>query len=456
MTKDHYWSNTQIAASPLCIFKPQSAASLSAFVLLARLTKCHFAVKAGGHAAFANASSSDGITVSLEHLNAVTVSSDRTTASIGSGAIWNDVYTTMDPQNLTVIGGRASDVGVGGLTLGGGISFFSSLYGWACDNVASYEVVTASGLVLTASATQNTDLFWALRGGGPNFGIVTKFTMPTYPLPGGMLWGGNRIYPDTDFPVLTNAFTQLANNVEQDPKAGSWLTFVNLNGFKVASVELWYANPYGGNASIFSNFSTVSSISDSTGPKNQSYFSSQVEAPAVYGFREYFYTMTVKNDFDLNSLGRDIFYNETADLSDVPGNLIVMTYQSITVPQLQQMSKNGGNPLGLSPSDGPLTLILLSCRWSDAADDDKVYTAGSNTLQKIKEAAIAADLHIPYVYMNYASQYQDPIASYGAENQARLEQIASLYDPTGVWQTLTPGFFKLNRAPINGTGYFSY
>jgi hypothetical protein len=94
-------------------------------------------------------------------------------------------------------------VGVPGLILGGGISHFASKLGWACDNVASFELVTASGLPITVSPTSHPDLYWALRGGGNNFGIVTNFKLNAFPL--GQMWGGDRIYPENSFPSVLDA-----------------------------------------------------------------------------------------------------------------------------------------------------------------------------------------------------------------------------------------------------------
>jgi hypothetical protein len=96
-------------------------------------------------------------------------------------------------------------VGVPGLILGGGISHFASKLGWACDNVASFELVTASGLPITMSPTSHPDLFWALRGGGNNFGIVTNFKLNAFPL--GQMWGGDRIYPEGFFPNVLDAIS---------------------------------------------------------------------------------------------------------------------------------------------------------------------------------------------------------------------------------------------------------
>lgn len=114
---------------------------MSLAVLALRVTNCKFAVKSGGHAAFSGASNiDDGLTIDLSKLNKVSLSSDKTQASIGAGSVWYDVYSYLTPKGLTVIGGRVSAIGVGGLTLGGGISFFSNRYGWACDNVNKYQV----------------------------------------------------------------------------------------------------------------------------------------------------------------------------------------------------------------------------------------------------------------------------------------------------------------------------
>jgi FAD/FMN-containing dehydrogenase len=178
-------------------------------VLLARLTQCPFAVKGGGHAAFAGASNiPGGITVSMEHFTKVQVSNDKKTADIGPGNRWASVYKTLEKSGVGVVGGRMAPVGVPGLILGGGISFFSNKLGWACDNVASYEVVTASGLIVNASPLVFPDLYWALRGGGGNFGIVTNFKLNAFPL--GKMWGGQRIYTENNFSAVLDAIYKFA------------------------------------------------------------------------------------------------------------------------------------------------------------------------------------------------------------------------------------------------------
>jgi FAD/FMN-containing dehydrogenase len=102
-------------------------------------------------------------------------------ARVGGGANTHQVYEALDAHNLSFVGGRVGTVGVGGFTLGGGTSPFSNKYGWALDNVYEYEAVLANGTIITASESHNPDLYFALRGGGNNFGIVTALTVRTFP-----------------------------------------------------------------------------------------------------------------------------------------------------------------------------------------------------------------------------------------------------------------------------------
>lgn len=114
-------------------------------MLLSRLTGCEFAARSGGHAAFTGASSNPGgISIWFKDMNEVTLNKDKSVASIGPGNNWLSVYSALEPYGLATVGGRASSIGVGGFVLGGGISYHSNLYGWACDNVESFEVSPCS------------------------------------------------------------------------------------------------------------------------------------------------------------------------------------------------------------------------------------------------------------------------------------------------------------------------
>jgi len=229
-----YWSVQQSEVVPACRIDVSSAKSISITVQIASLLQCPFNVRGGGHAAFAGGSSvKDGILINLARLDTVVLSKDRQTASIGPGNTWYDVYSKLDPLGVSVVGGREAGVGVSGLTLGGGISYFSGRFGWACDNVRSYEVVLASGQIVNASPSKHTDLYWALRGGaGSNFGIVSRFDLMAFEQ--GLLWGGSTYHPSTADDALATAFESFNNAAPTDPYAHLYIAYVyalQLGGF---------------------------------------------------------------------------------------------------------------------------------------------------------------------------------------------------------------------------------
>ena len=438
---------------PFCIFSPDKATKVSVAVLIARLTQCPFAARSGGHVAFAGASNSPGgITLSLQKLNQVSISSDQKTVAVGPGNTWFSVYTALQPSNLAVIGGRVSDIGVGGLTLGGGISFFSSIYGWACDNVASYEVVTASGAIITASVNTFSDLYFALRGSGNNFGIVTKFNLNAISLPGGLMWGGSRISTEDQFPRLIQAFYNLGINSPQDPKAAQILSFAyaqsqNLN---VASADLQYKDPNGHNAPILQEYLSIPTIIDSTQTRTLTNLTEDFRSKNPSGLRETYWAATFKLSAQHLTFVKDVFYAELASIKDAANLVPAATCQVITKGQLAGMTKNGGNPLGLEAVNGPFMLLNLNMMWSDTADDARIIAANDRIIKRSVAKAKEMQIDEDYIYMNYASQYQDVIGSYGVSNKDRLKSIAAKYDPTGVFQDLQPGWFKLDGAPSQG------
>jgi FAD/FMN-containing dehydrogenase len=216
-------------------------------------------VKSGGHAAFTGASNiNGGLTIDLLKLNQITVSPDKTQTSVGPGNTWFDVYSQLEGEGLSVIGGRVSAIGVGGLTLGGGISFFSGRYGWACDNVNTYEVVFADGTIQEVSYNSYLDLYFALRGGGNNFGIVTRFDLVTFPQ--GDLWAGSQtfIYDNVTAAALNEAFYYIDENSMEDPYAQVILAYAyvqSIDTYIIAS-DLQYGKPVV-NPPILQNFTSV-------------------------------------------------------------------------------------------------------------------------------------------------------------------------------------------------------
>lgn len=177
----NFWSNTEIL-NPACIVRPTSTDDVSTVIKTSRSTGTKFAVRAGGHMSVPGANSvDDGILVVMSNLTDISIAPDRASVDVGPGLTWSSVYTYLIGFERTAVGGRISPIGVPGLTLGGGINFHGNQYGWAADNVLEYEVVLANGELAIANETSNTDLFWALKGGGSNFGIVTNFKLRTVP-----------------------------------------------------------------------------------------------------------------------------------------------------------------------------------------------------------------------------------------------------------------------------------
>ncbi|KAJ4377188.1 hypothetical protein N0V83_000011 [Neocucurbitaria cava] len=445
---NYFWSTQQREPKPYCIFKPEKSIDVSTLVLLSRLTQCPFAVRSGGHAAFAGASSADGgITVTFEKMKQIKLSGDKKIVSIEPGNLWYDIYTTLAADDLAVVGGRVSGIGIGGLTTGGGISFFTNEYGWACDNVASFEVVTASGIIVNASPTSYPDLYWALRGGGNNFGIVTNFNLNTF-AHGPQMFGGQRRFFNTSFPAAIDAFVNLGVNAAQDPKAAQFLaiTMGASTGTTVAIAELEYADPVL-DAPVFEEYRNIPAFSDTTKLDTLAYFTQQLNNSNPNGYRETFWTASSKLDSQMVQFVFDVSFEEFSKILDVQGIIPANTLQIISVPTLEQMQKNGGNVLGLKPGDGPVFLINISMRWDKTADDARVLKASANVVQRMLDEAKRRNMVNDFLYMNYASQFQDVIGSYGESTQ-RLKEFAKKYDPTEVFQKLQPGYFKLDGAPV--------
>ena len=167
---------------PTCVVSVTSTKDVALSVFLSTVGgqvfpgKCDFAVRSGGHTPFAGAANiNQGITIDLSALNQVTPSKDLSTVTLGPGNRWSQVYTKLDALGIAIGGGRVAIVGVGGLTLGGGVSFFSPRYGFVCDNIIRFEVVLATGVAVNVTQTSYPDLWVALKGGSNNFGVVTQF-----------------------------------------------------------------------------------------------------------------------------------------------------------------------------------------------------------------------------------------------------------------------------------------
>ncbi|KAI9762018.1 MAG: hypothetical protein M4579_000654 [Chaenotheca gracillima] len=439
-----YWSNQQRDVHPQCRLTPTSPEDISTAVIVLRLTNCPFAVKSGGHAAFVGASNvQDGITIDLKLLKDLSYDGDSTT-HIAAGNTWGDVYSYLDPQGVAVVGGRVSAIGVGGLTLGGGISFFSGHRGWACDGVGNYQVVLANGEIVNANTKSRPDLYYALRGGGKNFGIVTRFDLMTFKQ--GKLWGGSKLYPAAANATLFKAFEKFNNDAPQDPHAALVLSAGYLDGSYAFSNS--YEQDQGiPDPPIFDEFKAVQEIPGSSSVKiaTLTELVTEFNNSNPGGFRESYATVTFKNSAWLQSEIFKIFMEEIdPDKDSIEGYLPAVVFQPVTKAQASYFSINGGNALGISVEDCPLNLVSLAFRWSSIKDDSKVYSAIDNIIRRSQAVARPRGLNFRYLYQNYASRNQNVFAGYGPQNQRRLQSISHKYDPGQIFQRLVSGYFNLS------------
>ncbi|KAI0601066.1 FAD-binding domain-containing protein [Biscogniauxia sp. FL1348] len=446
-----FWSAQQAQETkPRCFFHPFDAEDISVAILVSRATQCPFAVKGGGHAAFKGASNSDGgITIDFVNMVQVVPSADQKTVTIGPGNTWFDVYSTLEAYNLTMVGGRVASVGVGGLLLGGGISFFSGQHGWACDNIVSYEVVIASGEILHVDSANHPDLFWALRGGGGNFGVVTKFVANTFKQ--GLMWGGFIMYDmhSTKSATIDAMIAWAKRGGLEDPKSAMIVSFSYVQPYSawMLATILDHAEPQepGSHPEVFNDFFLGNAISDSTRTTSHSNLTMEIDSMSPFGSRQSYWMYSTYVDKQLTTDLVNILQEEVTPIADVPGLVASMSFQVIKGKQLQWMSGNGGNPLGVG--NKPLLVANLAFSWVLQSDDKAVLKALNNIVTRAKSVSEERGLFHPFLYMNYASQWQDPIAGYGAENKGKLLKIAKKYDPEEVFQKLHPGYFKLHGSP---------
>ena len=214
--------NHAIDRRPALIVRPASTEDVARAVDFARSEGRPIAVRGGAHGVAGFSTCDDGIVIDLGQLNQVHVDVESRRALAGGGTTWKIFDTAAQQHGLATTGGLVSSTGIGGFTLGGGIGNLVRKYGLTCDNLLSVELVTADGSVVHASESQNSELFWALRGGGGNFGVVTRFELALHAV-GPLVLGGPVFYPGEQAAQVVGGWRDLLE--EMPDELPTWLTF---------------------------------------------------------------------------------------------------------------------------------------------------------------------------------------------------------------------------------------
>ena len=209
------WNGAHDGYRPAAIVRCSGAADVLAAVAFARANHLPVAVRGGGHSIAGFSTLDCGIVIDLGPMNEVHVDPLARRASVGGGAVWADVDHETQPHGLATTGGLISTTGVAGFTLGGGIGWLMRKHGLACDNLVGADVVTADGRLLHVSESENAELFWGLRGGGGNFGIVTRFELELHEV-GPTVYAGPIFYSADADRDLMRLFREWAPGASED------------------------------------------------------------------------------------------------------------------------------------------------------------------------------------------------------------------------------------------------
>jgi FAD/FMN-containing dehydrogenase len=436
-SKFEYWNARNSDHTPTCVVYPTSAQDVSIAIQAIRSSGTRFAIKTAGHNPNPFFSSVDqGVLIDLRNLNAKSYDPATTLATYGPGHTFLEIYEYFQKFGRTVVGARLGGVGTG-LALGGGLSFLSTEYGLAADTFRELEVVLPSGKIVTASATQNPDLFFACKGGGGNaYGVVTKYVVQS--VPSGPFYAGNLIYLFSQVDALGQALADFTR-YNTDPKASIIGTYnvlgtpdLGLNLDQAAIMFLVYNGEDPGD--VFKNFTNIPHVINTLGIKS---YVDVINSPAPFAAQI--------------SRGDNTFRVQTHRINNDDWKLVIAKYRAwvaankskyiLTSLDWQPVQKTltdaskaqGGNAMDMP--DGPWMWFCYLVT-SLPGMPQKEYDA----LQVSFKALVDSTPRTPGLplFINDAHKDQLPLQTFSTFS--RLQAIKQKYDPDGFFSSKTGGF----------------
>ncbi|MBT8335169.1 MAG: FAD-binding oxidoreductase [Gemmatimonadetes bacterium] len=418
--------NAMIDRRPGAIVECGSEADVARTVTFAREHGLLLSIFGAGHNIAGNAMVDGGIVISFRSMKSVTVDADSARVTVQPGATLGDVDAATQPHGLAVPTGINSTTGIAGLTLGGGIGWLGRKHGLTIDNLLSARVVTADGRVVTASATENEDLFWGLRGGGGNFGVVTSFEFQAHPL-GPEVLAGLIVHSFSDAPSVLRAYRDFV--AEAPDEVTVWcvmrkappLPFLpeEVHGTEVVVLAAMYAGDMAeGEAALAPLRAIGTPIADVIGPSPFAGWQQAFDPLLTPGERNYWKT----HDFD----------TVTDDLIDT----VLEFVAALPDPQSEVFFAHLGGAQGRVSDDATAYqgrsadfLMNVHGRWSDA-DQDEGCIAWCRSL-----FAATAPFATGEAYVNFMTEEEGErvTAAYGSSYE-RLVALKDKYDPGNLFR----------------------
>jgi FAD/FMN-containing dehydrogenase len=419
--------NAAIDRRPAVIARCTGVADVTAALTIAREQGLEVSVRGGGHAVAGHAVVEGGLMVDLRPMNRVRVDPERRTAWCGGGANWGEVDRETQAFGLAVTGGRMADTGVGGLTLGGGSGWIERKYGLTVDSLISADVVTADGRYLVASDDRNADLFWALKGGAGNFGVVTGFEFALHEV-GPIVFGGMMLFQIDAAVDLLKAYRGFMEGAPDEICGGAAILcappeeFVPeaIRGQPVLAVIACYVGPVDAGERAFAPLREWGPALEMLGPMPYTAVQGLI-APGNPPGRYHYWKAGLLGELDDAAIETFV-----ARASDVMSPFTA----SLMLPMGGAIPRVGEHDTPLAFRDAKWNYHLLG-QCADPAELERNIAWTRDFDQAMAEYAEAA------VYVNFTG---DPSAGaveagFGPENYARLVEIKRAYDPENVFRS---------------------